>query len=124
MRLYHYTCSHGRRAIGDIGEVLPPVLLRPDLSFPPFGILAWFTDLTIPDRGALGLTSTLTRCDRTRYRYRVTADPSSLRPWVAVRHLFPSLLVDMLEETPADPARWWVSDLPVPVRYERRGVER
>lgn len=126
-RLYHYTCTHGRKALGDLGDVVPAAYLEPALAGGFLSRLAWFTDLATPDRGALGLTMNLTTCDRTRYRYRVTIKPSiaaGLRPWTDVRRLYPRDLVRDLETAPADPAHWWVADRPVPVIYERRGIER
>lgn len=136
-RLFHYTCAHGRKALGDHGDVMPAVMVNPDLAekftaLHILGRLAWFTDLSPAPgfvtprefREALGLTMNFTTCDRTRYRYRVTIEDgieNGLRPWTAVRHLYPAHIVAELEEAPgARPRHWWVADRPVPVIYERR----
>lgn len=83
--LWHYTCDHGHAGLGQGGLVLPGV----DLGGPLRGnvwlsALSWFTDLDAPIRDGLGLTMRLARCDRTRWRYRVT-DRANVRPWLPER---------------------------------------
>lgn len=107
--LYHYTCGdHGGPLIAEAGEVRPG----------SWG-LAWFTDLAVPDRAALGLQGPLARCDRTRYRFRATEE-EHLVPWVAVRRNHPKVAA-LLEATPGVRLmHWWVSTRPVPVMLDPR----
>lgn len=109
VELYHYTCDHGRQAIGLSGMLLPHGL--------PGGVqLVWLTDMSTPDRRSLGLTSAMLRCDRTQHRYRITDDTGVMR-WLAVRRRFHSL--GLLELTPGvRPAHWWVSLTPIPAAYD------
>lgn len=81
---------------------------------PSGGTFAWFTDLDVPIRDALGLTSTILACDRTRCRFRVT-DASTVTPWVqAAARRTP--WGQYLEQTDgARPMHWYVSTEPVPV---------
>lgn len=109
LRLWHYTCEHSRSRIGEEGW------LQPFASG-----LVWLTDLDVPVREALGLTSMLLTCDRTTYRYRVL-DPSIGVPWTKVRRDFPAEHRDELESAPgAMPMHWFVSALPVHVVLENR----
>lgn len=110
VRLAHYTCVHGRKGIGDIGELHPG----------PDGFV-WLTDMLTPNRDALGLTMHYTTCDRTRYRYRVTVEPdqAGIVHWPVIRRRLPALYVETIEGTTgARPMHWWVSTKPVPVRFE------
>jgi hypothetical protein len=123
--LYHYTCEHGRAALGDSdGVVVPPRVHSPGHldSLPVrFGVLAelsWFTDLDVPYREALGLTSTLDgMCDRTRYRYRVVADRDVER-WLRSRWRTVPVLRALEHAPGAMPSHWYVSSHPVPVVYD------
>lgn len=131
-RLFHYTCQHGRKGLGEIGLVTPTSMLNPEAVADPAEdpILwwlqrrVWFTDLATPNRHALGLTQNFTRCDRTRWRYRLTVEPedTGLVPWVDVRRDVPSSIRELLEHSPgARPRHWWVAlDQTVPVTYDRR----
>ena len=106
MALWHYTCDHGREGIGAVGVVRPT--MQPILGVS----LAWFTDMAAPDRAALGLTSTVIACDRTRNRYRVL-DPARCEPWWqwCRRMTVPRSRRELLEAAPgAAPAHWWVSE--------------
>ena len=111
MKLYHYTCDDGRAGIGDQGVVLPHGGLAGDL--------AWFTDLAPCAPEALGLTSRLLHCDRTRWRYEVTDSTNVIR-WLESpqRRAIGSAGRHALEaHTPGVmPAHWWISAVPVPVR--------
>lgn len=115
--LWHYTCHHGALALGDTGTLLcaaqqvdeaPPLPLGADMLLQ----MVWATDMSPPERAALGLTSNTIDCDRMAYRYRV---PSyAFRRWGTVRSSLPTQLVDALELAPgAQPAVWWVSFSPV-----------
>jgi hypothetical protein len=139
MTLYHYTCEHGRAALGQAGLLLPTrvhsphavtnlAALRADAD--PDGIarvpgaerlldLIWLTDLHPPERRAVGLTadSYAAGCDRLAYCYRVT-DPSMARPYREVWRDWVTRQVHLnLTRDPAgQPGRWWVSVEPVPVQ--------
>lgn len=118
--MWHYTCDHGRAALGVRGWVVPAHLWAPRTDPYPTGQWAWFTDLATPNRDALGLTMNLTKCDRTAYRYRVT-DEAHVVPWMHVRRHVPGALRDDLESAPgARPRHWWVSVEPVPVVLDQR----
>lgn len=114
--LYHYTCDHGHNLIR--GTVVPADILGRYANDGPH-IYAWFTDLAHPNRDALGLTSRILTCDRTRWRYRVT-DARDLIHWTHVRRDHP--WSEVLESAPgARPMHWWVSRHPVPVTLDLIG---
>lgn len=126
--LFHYTCEHGRHGIGEAGHVKPlryhsPHAARQLAEHPYAAMLAlvvWFTDLDAPARGLLGLTSHTLRCDRTRYRYRVT-DPRDVEHWLdsPLRRAFSVRARNSLELLGLSmPAHWWVSVEPVPVVFD------
>lgn len=128
MTLYHYTCDHGRLALGDKGELIAPIDQPLDqtvvdgMTAWQRGLLQliWMTDLDEPLRRPLGLTSRSLRCDRTRYRYRV-ADDKYVHRWVTVRRDWPRELRDGLESADgAMPGNWWISLRPVPVIFDPR----
>jgi hypothetical protein len=128
--LWHYTCAHARRDIGDRGTLLPVVALRPLYAaraaeaMPATAALftmVWATDLEPPEAGPLGLTRWSIPCDRTEYRYEVPAD--AFTRWGHVRGRYAPELLDLLElAVGAEPARWWVSFEPVPAVYSGRGA--
>ncbi|MGH9252915.1 MAG: hypothetical protein ACRD0W_25905 [Acidimicrobiales bacterium] len=107
MTLYHYTCDHGAARIGDSG------ILQPHLG------LVWLTDLDVPMREALGLTSHILNCDRIVHRYRVT-DTASCQRWLT--YLGRRWQLDLELADGARPAHWWVSEQPVPVVYDPKPV--
>jgi hypothetical protein len=110
--LYHYTCRHSHGEITDS--------LRPFGAYVPGG-LVWLTDLDVPMRDALGLTSVTLSCDRTAYRYRVTDEASCVR-WVDYRSKVDRVIVRGLEEAHgAMPMHWWVSEQRVPVAFDPIG---
>jgi len=116
---YHYTCDHGRRLI--TGTIVPADSLGRYPNDGPW-IYAWFTDLSRPNRAALGLTSHTLTCDRTAYRYRVT-DGRDLIHWTHVRR--DHAWAEELESAPgARLMHWWVARHPVPVVYDAEGVEK
>ena len=110
MDLYHFTCSHRVQQIRDEGMVVPGHHLIGDdglrTTAIPWAGFAWFTDLAVPARLPLGLTSDLLICDRTEYRFRALAG-SSLVPWMTVRRSHPWRV--FLESAGARPANWYVS---------------
>lgn len=111
MRLYHYTCSdHGKPGIERDKVVRPGADLGVDL---PQSKFAWFTDLDVPHREALGLTDRIAKCDRTAHCYVV--DSPKVMAWMTVRRALPRYFVDALESTPgAMPRHWFVSAEPIP----------
>lgn len=105
-RLYHYTCSHGRDAIGEMGVLIPnrhPFLKR---SF------VWLTDMEVPDRDALGLTSTILSCDRLEYSYEVIEESiKQCMPFSRFKKLSNTVVEDLARY--AQPSHWWVSTRPI-----------
>lgn len=116
--LYHYTCAHGRLALGEGGALLPPLWQIDEIpsGFPPAALtllgLVWATEEARPDRYALGLTSATISCDRLAHRYAV---PSwQFARWGRVRSRFPVAVVEALETARgAQPAMWLVAEGPV-----------
>jgi hypothetical protein len=111
---YHYTCEHGYNGITTEGNWL----LRPTLSLVLGVPLVWLTDLAIPDRWGLGLSSVILNCDRTTWRFEVWDGFEAAEKWPAWahRHRLSLDLRDRLEGEPgARPLRWWVAEQPVPV---------
>lgn len=107
-RYYHYTCSHQVEQIRASGVLRPwpqPVL---------GGIeLIWLTDMDVPERAALGLTSNSLHCDRTEHRIAVECD--ALR-WVRWCRRLPIDQRRTLEYAPgAMPMHWWLTLDTVPV---------
>ncbi len=107
---YHYTCDHGREALGDAGTLLPAADLTPRLR--RLGLLpalwVWCTDLATPNREGLGLTMNVVTCDRTAHRYRVV-QPGALMRWAHVARTLTREQRDALEAEPgAMPAHWYV----------------
>lgn len=116
--LWHYTCVHGRAALGKGGTLVPAALQRPDIADvvnPAARALmemVWATDLCPPDPYALGLTAATIQCDRTAFRYAVPA--AAFLHWGRVRHNVHPALVNALELAyMAEPAHWWVAWGPV-----------
>jgi hypothetical protein len=121
--LYHYTCDHSAEQIGPDGCLLP-LRSRPEgQGLSPFHTsFVWMTDLDHPVRDALGLTSHILTCDRTRFRYRVIAGQYGVGPWMRARRSCTAEIVEELESAPgAMPAHWWVSSYPVAVVYDPIG---
>lgn len=111
MTLYHYTCGHRAPMIRQDQHIRP----GNDLGTlkVPWSAFGWFTDMAVPVRDALGLTSYCLDCDRTEYRFTVLGEPAELVPWVSVRREYDDW-GRLLESAPgARPRHWWVSPLPV-----------
>jgi hypothetical protein len=102
--LFHYTCAHRYPSIRRLGLLIPgaqPLLGGAELL--------WLTDLEVPDRAGLGLTSRSIQCDRTEWRIRVE-DPVDVTLWRDVRRDFPFWGVYSLERSDgAQPRHWWVT---------------
>lgn len=105
---YHYTCDHNITQIRRTGILIPNRHLW--LPKP----LVWLTDLDVPIREALGLTSTILKCDRTKNR--VECQPTTAVWWPHYARSLPAETRYMFEAAPgAAPVHWWVSDQPVPL---------
>jgi len=114
---FHFTCDHGHDGIGGTGTLLPGHFLT-KREVPWTGRLVWLTDLAAPDRDALGLTSRILSCDRTRHRYRVT-DETEVLPWVQVARTVPHDIREQIEGEPGSrPMHWYVSPVGVPAVYD------
>ena len=113
--LYHYTCPHWAPTIRAEGTLRPNV-------WDPTGIpLLWLTDLAVPYRDALGLTSQSLDCDRLAFRFAVKGCahivwwPTWRRVALAQGAVSPTF-VESLEGAPgAAPVHWWVTRWPVEV---------
>lgn len=125
MPLFHFTCDHGRRALGDGPAVLlplrqwaPQVAARFDPDVACLAEIVWMTPAAAPDRAALGLTARYAVCDRTQFRYRVT-DPAAARPYLECwAELVPRPVhLSLCRSAGARPGLWWVATDPVPVEY-------
>lgn len=115
MILYHFTCVDGAHGIRRDRRILTHD--QSPIGLPP---LVWLTDLDVPDRAALGLTSRLLSCDRTEWR--VTVDVDAV-PWHRFARRLPLGVRRPLEMAPgALPMHWWVVDVDVPVAVE--GIRR
>ena len=119
MRLFHYTCEHGRAGIGDNGW------LRPAQTFWGGEPLIWLTDMDVPDRVGLGLTSHILSCDRLDYRYVVEA--LAAYPWLTspFRIAAPWFAVVALEGIEGvKPHHWFVSDRRLRARFDTGYAKR
>jgi hypothetical protein len=106
--LYHYTCGHSAADIDAAGKVLPGFVLTERATYWP-SRFAWFTDMSTPERDALGLTMHSIICDRTEHRYRVT-DPTEVMPWHVVARSVPRDQREALESASgARPMHWFVA---------------
>lgn len=113
--LYHYTCSHSIEGINEQRVLLPgDQLPMAQLNMPWTTQFVWLTDMAVPDRASLGLTSNFIRCDRLRYCYLVT-ETAEVHPWSVVARDFPELRGQIEQAQGARPAHWFVSRTPVPV---------
>lgn len=116
MDLYHFTCAHRAPMIREDGYVRPGNELSKSFQV-PWACFAWYTDMAVPARGALGLTNYFSRCDRTAYRFTVTGNLAPIKPWLKVRHHHDWAL--SVEATPgARPAHWYVCAFPIQVTWE------
>lgn len=119
MKLYHYTCTdHGQAGIEPGGMLLPNH--HPWLPFP----LIWVTDLDVPHREALGLTSYSLSCDRTKIRYEVHPNLiGNCIPWVKYAQKLPPEVRETLESAPGTmPRHWWVAEQPLLVLLPGRAA--
>jgi hypothetical protein len=109
MDLYHFTCSHGYRRLGQRGRLKPNLHLLLDVK------LVWMTDMRIPDVIKLGLTNETLSCDRTHFRYVVLggSERAGIEWWptstVREESYADSPGAVFRLEDHADPARWYIS---------------
>lgn len=68
--------------------------------------LLWLTDLMVPRREALGLTSSLLSCDRLAHRYRV--DVTDAVPWHDWKLGVSHAAIARLELPDTMPSAWFV----------------
>jgi hypothetical protein len=122
--LYHYTCEHGRAALGEAGTLLPPGQFQPGHAsrLPEYmretSWFIWCTDLDFPFRAALGLSRVALVCDRTRYRYRVAGDISGVARWTELRETcHPRMVAELESAHGAMPMHWWVACTPLRAHY-------
>lgn len=117
-QLFHYTCRHAYDQLGRSGTLLPATSLTDAIDAESWwpARYVWLTDLTVPIRDALGLTSSVITCDRTEFRYVVTSYDNVI-PWIHERHRIPDpWLLELHDGT--RPAHWYVSRQPVPVALD------
>jgi len=127
MTLYHFTCDHGRAALGDIGTLLPLADWNPEAAtrIPPArawmtGVI-WLTSERRPDRVALGLTSDTITCDRMAYRYRTVGTHAAVPYLSWWRNIPRKDHLDLTGWHEARPGQWWVSTEPVNVVLDGPG---
>jgi hypothetical protein len=108
MNLFHFTCDHGAEGIRESGVIQ---IHRAPFELAP--AVLWLTDLEVPNRNGLGLTSKILSCDRTAHRFEVK-NPRAVFHWNEAKRLyFPREQVEALESTPgAMPMHWYVSGIP------------
>lgn len=117
-RLHHFTCSDAAPLIRQGGHLRP--FMQPQIDGRK---LVWLTDLDVPTRTQLGLTSHSLRCDRMEYRVTVEVDADR---WVTyTRTAFGSArtrrrALDLGRTAGALPMHWWVTDVEVPVLVVER----
>jgi hypothetical protein len=102
--LYHYTCEHAARELGYRG------MLRPNVHPLLDGArLVWLTDMDVPDRFGLGLTSDSLSCDRLNFRYVAVDVNDAVRwpDWCRGRDIGP-LAAHLLESGGRQCDRWFV----------------
>jgi hypothetical protein len=122
MRLWHYTCDHGRQAIGARGNLVPPPYEGANVAERFGQQFAWYDRddrpvwLTAGNFTSTGIPHNPQMCDRSACRYLVTA-PELAEPWLPsrCRAQAPRWLVRGLERS-GDPAQWWIAQVPIPAR--------
>ena len=127
MDLYHYTCDHSHSLIGEQGFLRSAAELSGRDDLPGIARWIWLTDLAVPDRNALGLTSHSLSCDRMVHRYRVVWDyqAEAALPWMKVRMIAdPAEREDLESAHGARPRHWFVTRWPIEVRYDPLNLAR
>lgn len=117
--LFHFTCDHGHTGIqASAGLVIPPARRNPaavrrvERLMPPQMLgITWWTDLELPDRYVLGLTSDTLSCDRTTHRYRATG-PIAAVPFLSWSRQQNQAVRAWCDILPGLPCHWWVAPTP------------
>ena len=124
--LWHYTCEHSHRDIGDAGLLKPVGMLTNPKRFPDdlrwMSEFAWLTDQPKPHPAGLGLklrSYSIITCDRTQVRYRLDPDDRGKAVWwpTAVRSL-PGAARGLALADGAQPVTWWVVREPVRITLD------
>jgi hypothetical protein len=106
--LYHYTCDHRAGQIRSSGRLVG----NAHPLMPHIGALIHLTDLDTPDRDALGLTSRILRCDRTKHR--VTVETDAAVHWPRFARTIPRHVRENLESARgALPMHWYIATEPI-----------
>lgn len=118
-QLWHFTCWHAHRRIQRtaLRPLLVPQPPHPMTGLPP---LLWLTTEPAPDREETGLTMHTIQCDRMDFRY-LALRTSRCVPWTGSefrKAANPAWLAG-IESPEHDPEHWHVTDMPVPVRWDR-----
>jgi hypothetical protein len=112
MKLYHYTCDHRVAAIRDSRWLMP----HKQVQFPHKPLLIWLTDMEVPDRFGLGLTSYSLGCDRTHFRVTASAIDHEVTHWPAYARGLAGAARRVVEAADGVlPMHWWVAEVPLPV---------
>lgn len=111
-KLFHYTCDHRVKAIRTQRWLVP----HPQIQLPGSPELIWLTDLDVPDRFGLGLTSYSLSCDRTQHRVTVVAAEHEVTPWTTYARGMSGAARRVVEAAEGVlPMHWWVATVPLPV---------
>lgn len=108
--LWHFTCDHGRKGIGEHGILQP----HQHILLPSLLPVVWLTSNARPARDDVGLTSQTLSCDRLAHRYRVT-DSRLTVAWSAIRARHAAIAPDVVAdlERYGEPSTWWLSFGPI-----------
>ncbi|MCP4244238.1 MAG: hypothetical protein GY772_27140 [bacterium] len=119
MKLYHFTCAHGRDGIGKRGTIKPLARLVSPRVARPIDNWVWMTADPDASRDDLGLTGATLPCDRMEFLYSI-GKPRNAVPWIGspVRAAMSPVMVGMLESH-GRPECWWVSRSPQKARLVR-----
>lgn len=109
MRLYHFCCFHSAVGIRSSGE------LRPNLHPLLDRKVIWLTDLEMPQREDVGLTSTIIKCDRMEFRAVVEADAQRWTDYLRELPRGVRLKARALTAGAGLPMHWYVSEAPLPI---------
>ncbi len=112
MKLYHYTCDHRVGGIRKQRWLIP----HPQTQLPGSPELIWLTDLDVPHRLALGLTSYTLSCDRMRFRVTVSAAEHEAAHWPRYARGLSGAARRVVEDCDGVlPMHWWVAQVPLAV---------
>jgi hypothetical protein len=112
MKLFHYTCDHRVGQIRKAQQLVPYI----QVQFPHKPLLIWLTDLELPDRLGLGLTSFALTCDRTQFRVTTSVVEDEAIRWPVYARDLPRAARRVVEDCPGVlPMHWWVAKVPLPV---------